>query len=148
MSLNLIMKAQLKTYRRQSGSALVTAIFVLVIMTLLGSALIRMQSSSAETVVYEVIGTRAYAAAQAGVQWQLTELFPLNTAGITLCKNTIIEPDISATQGLENCQFAISCDDSIAHDGVQYYTVQSVGTCSAAGVDTSRTIEVEARSVD
>ena len=92
MSLNLIMKAQLKAHRRQSGSALVTAIFVLVIMTLLGSALIRMQSSSAETVVYEVIGTRAYAAAQAGVQWQLTELFPLNTAGITLCKNTIIEP--------------------------------------------------------
>ena len=59
-----------------SGSALVIAIFVLVIMTLIGSALIRMQSSSAETVVYEVMGTRAYAAAQTGIQWQLTEVFP------------------------------------------------------------------------
>ena len=71
---------------RQSGSALVIAIFVLVIMTLLGSALIRMQSSSAETVVYEVMGTRAYAAAQTGIQWQLKEVFPLNTIGIIRCK--------------------------------------------------------------
>jgi len=133
---------------KQSGSALVLAIFVLVIMTLLGSALIRMQSSSSETVVYEVIGTRAYAAAQTGIQWQLTQIFPLNTTGVTLCSSNIIEPDISAAQGLQNCKFAIFCDHSISHDGVQYYTVKSIGSCSVAGIETSRTIEIEARSVN
>lgn len=132
----------------QNGSALVIAIFVLVIMTLIGSALIRMQNSSAETVVYEVMGTRAYAAAQTGIQWQLTEIFPLNTLGATDCKTNITEPTISGVIGLENCQFEISCDSSISHDNVQYYTVTSTGSCSVAGVETSRTIEIEARNIN
>ncbi|MBL4822840.1 MAG: pilus assembly PilX N-terminal domain-containing protein [Colwellia sp.] len=133
---------------RQSGSALVIAIFVLVIMTLIGSALIRMQSSSAETVVYKVMGTRAYAAAQTGLQWQLTQIFPLNTTGTTLCYTNIIEPDISGVAGLENCQFEISCDSSISHDGVQYYTITSTGSCRVASIETSRTIEIEARNIN
>lgn len=132
----------------QNGSALVIAIFVLVIMTLIGSALIRMQSSSAETVVYEVMGTRAYAAAQTGIQWQLTEIFPLNTAGVSLCKASIVEPTISGVTGLEGCWFEISCDSSIEHDSVQYYTVTSKGSCSVAGIETSRTIEIEARNIN
>lgn len=134
--------------KRESGSALVIAIFVLVLMTLLGSALIRMQSSSAETVVYEVMGTRAYAAAKTGLQWQLTEIFPLNVTGITLCNATIVEPTISGVIGLENCQFEITCDDSISHDSVQYYTLTSTGSCSVAGIETSRTIKVEARNIN
>jgi MSHA biogenesis protein MshP len=134
--------------KRQSGSALVIAIFVLVMMTLLGSALIRMQSSTAETVVYEVMGARAYAAAKTGLQWQLTEIFPLNTTGVTLCKVNIVEPTISDVKGLENCQFEITCDDSISHDGVQYYTLTSMGSCSIAGIETSRTIEIEARNIN
>lgn len=133
---------------RESGSALVIAIFVLVIMALLGSALIRMQSSSAETVVYEVMGTRAYAAAQTGIQWQLTEIFPLNTTAITLCKTNIVEPTLSGVEGLKNCWFDIQCDDDISHDGVQYYTLTSTGSCSIAGIETSRTIEIEARSIN
>jgi MSHA biogenesis protein MshP len=140
--------------KNQSGSALVIAVFVLVIMTLIGSALIRMQSSTAETVVYEVMGTRAYAAAQIGIQWQLTEIFPLNTTGTTLCKRNsagnieINEPDISGVAGLEDCKFEIICDDSIEHIGVQYYTLTSIGSCSVAGIETSRTIEIEARNIN
>lgn len=136
--------------KRQQGSALVIAIFVLVIMTLIGSALIRMQSSSAETVVYEVMGTRAYAAAQTGIQWQLTEIFPLNTTGITLCKDNdnIVEPTINNVAGFEQCEFDISCDSSISHGDVQYYTITSTGSCGVAGIETSRTIEIEARSIN
>lgn len=133
---------------KHSGSALVIAIFVLVIMTLIGSALIRMQSSSAETVVYEVMGTRAYAAAQTGIQWQLTQIFPLNTTGATLCSTNIVEPTISGVTGLENCSFKISCDSSISHVDVQYYTIKSTGSCDVAGVVTSRTIEIQARSIN
>lgn len=134
--------------KKQRGSALVLAIFVMIIMTLLGTALVKMYKSSSEAVVYEVIGTRAYAAAQTGIQWQLTEIFPLNTANNTLCKDTIVEPDISTKEGLENCWFSITCDHSVSLKGIQYYTVKSVGSCSVAGIETSRTIEVEARSLD
>lgn len=139
----------LKRYPGQSqgGSALVVAIFVIIIMSLIGSALVRMQGSSAEAIVYEVIGTRAYTAAQSGVQWQLTELFPLNTVGITLCKGVISEPDLTTSAGLEFCAVEVTCNDTISHDGVQFYTIRSKGTCSTAGIETSRTIEIEARSL-
>jgi MSHA biogenesis protein MshP len=134
--------------KNQSGSALVIAVFVLVIMTLIGSALIRMQSSTAETVVYEVMGTRAYAAAQTGIQWQLTEIFPLNTLGTTECNLEINEPDISEVEGLKGCKFEITCDDDIVHEGVQYYTIRSTGSCEVADIKTSRIVEIEARSIN
>jgi len=133
---------------KQKGSAIVVAIFVIVIMALLASALVRMQNSSSEAIVYEVMGTRAYSAAQTGIQWQLTEIFPLNTATVTLCSDNIIEPDISNVSGLENCWFEITCNSAINHDGVQYYNVKSTGSCHVAGIETSRTIQVEARSID
>jgi MSHA biogenesis protein MshP len=142
-------RIQLKQVAKHvQGSALVIAIFVLVIMSLIGSALVRIQSSSAETVVYEVMGTRAYAAAKTGLQWQLTEIFPLNTTTVTLCKANIVEPIISDVIGLKNCQFEITCDDSISHEGVQYYTLTSTGSCRIAGIETSRTIEIEARNIN
>jgi len=133
---------------KQKGSALVLAIFVMIIMTLLGTALVKMYNSSSEAVVYEVLGTRAYAAAQTGIQWQLTEIFPLNESNITLCKSPIVNPNISATEGLENCSFSVSCDSNISFNGIQYYTLKSVGSCDVAGIKTSRTIEVEARSIN
>ena len=132
---------------KQKGSALMLALFVMIIMTLLGTVLVKMYNSSSEAVAYEVLGTRAYAAAQTGIQWQLTEIFPLNETNITLCTSTI-EPDISTAKGLENCSFSVSCDSNISFNGIQYYTLESVGSCDVAGIKTSRTIEVEARSLD
>lgn len=146
MSPNLMSKLNIQN--AQSGSALVLAVFILVVMTLLGAALVRMMSSTAETVAYEVIGTRAYQAAQVGIQWQLTEIFPLNTTGITRCKPNIIEPVISGVEGLGNCEFNIECNDDIFHNNIRYYNVISTGSCSVAGVETSRVVEVEARSLN
>lgn len=62
----------------QQGSSLVIAIFILVVMLLLGVALTRVLSTSSETIAYEVVGARAYQAANIGLQRRLTELFPLN----------------------------------------------------------------------
>ena len=139
----------LKRYpgKSQGGSALVISIFIIIIMSLIGSALVRMQGSSAETIVYEVIGARAYTAAQSGVQWQLTEVFPLNSVGITLCKGVITEPELTMSTGMEFCSVEVTCNDTISHDGVQLYTIRSKGTCTIAGIKTSRTIEIEARSL-
>ncbi|MDX2368852.1 MAG: pilus assembly PilX N-terminal domain-containing protein [Colwellia sp.] len=132
------------------GSALVIAIFVLVIMSLIGAALVRMQGSSAEAMVYEVIGTRTYAAAQTGIQWQLTEVFPLDTSTPTAC-SPIPEPDISSTAGLEGCFFVVTCDSFSSEDpdnSTLYYTIESTGTCSIADIKTSRTIKVKAKSIE
>jgi MSHA biogenesis protein MshP len=136
---------QVKT--KQKGSAIVIAIFVIVVMALLGAALVKILSSSAESVAYEVIGTRAYAAAQTGAQWQLLEVFPHNTNTATACKNFITEPDLSNVKGLEYCQATVNCDDGGTFTGTTYYVITSVGQCSFGGVITSRTVIIEARSL-
>ena len=116
-------------------------------MALLGAALVKILSSSTETVAYEVIGTRAYAAAQTGAQWQLLEVFPHDSNTATACDNIITEPNLSNVKGLEFCQATVSCDDDGEFNGTTYYVITSVGQCSFGGVITSRTVMIEARSL-
>jgi len=142
-----------KSLNKQKGSALVLALFIMIVMTLLGTALVRMISSNAETIVYEVLGTRAYQAAQAGAQRKLSEVFPLNattppmppTPGQCLGSKSY---DFSAIVGLENCKASdVECIIGPTVQDITYYTVISTGQCNIAGVFTSRTIEIEARSL-
>jgi len=138
---------KMKRHNAQNGSALVLAIFIIVVMTLLGSALVRMMSSTAETVAYEVIGTRAYQAAQAGAQRKLGEVFPLlPNAGI--CADNVAPYAFSTITGLENCEAVdVRCSEDATVDEIVYYTITSTGQCRVAGVFTSREIEIKARSL-
>jgi MSHA biogenesis protein MshP len=129
-----------------SGSALVLALFIIVIVTLLGTALVRMISSNAETIAYEVLGTRAYQAAQAGAQITLEEVFPLSTAGVCNAINPNNPNDFTGIDGLDNCQAIVGCTDRTV-DGITYYTITSTGQCEFLEIFTSRTIEVQARSL-
>lgn len=133
---------------KQHGSALVIAIFIIVVMTLLGTALVRMLSTSAESVVYEVVGTRAFNAAQTGMQWQLQQLFPLgNPTQLSCAVIPISPPDISNTSGLENCSIiSLSCSAQDV-ENIKYYTLRSTGQCEVADIITSRTLEVTARTL-
>jgi MSHA biogenesis protein MshP len=131
--------------RHIQGSALVIAIFILVVMSLIGMALVRMQGSSSEAIAYDVVGTRAYAAAQTGIQWQLTQAFPLNNAPPSC---TTVERDLSSTEGFDGCFFKGVCDSFSSDDNsTQYFTITSVGICNVADINTSRKIKVEAKSI-
>lgn len=134
---------------KQVGSSLVIAIFIIVVISMLGAALVKMIRSSSDSIVYEVLGTRAYNAAQIGLQWQLQQIFPLdNNTPLTCAAVSTIPPIIDTTTGLENCDIIspIICTD-IEVLGTRYYTVTSTGKCSVAGVLTSRTLEVQARAL-
>ena len=128
----------------QSGSALIMAIFVIVIMTILGSALMRMISAGSESVAYEVVGTRAFNSAQSGAQWGLQQLFPLN-ANAEVCFAATTK-DYSNIEGLNNCTADLLCS-SFVDGSVTYYQVTSTGQCDINGEVTSRTVEVQARSL-
>lgn len=134
---------------KQRGSALVIAIFIIIVLSALGAALVSMLDSSQEGVAYEVLGTRAYTAAQSGVQWQLSEVFPLNSDAVA-CKNqTDIDnntPSFTSVTGLEQCNISVTCTD-FERDGIRYYVVKSTGQCALDSEVTSRTIEVDARSL-
>lgn len=136
---------------KYQGSSLVIAIFIIVVMSLLGAALVKMLASSQQNVTFEVLGARAYTAAQTGVQWQLAQLFPVGLmSGTEQACNDVshVPPTINNTSGLQGCYIInpIECNDFL-HNGVRYYTITSIGQCDIDGEVTSRIIEVEARSL-
>jgi len=148
--------------KNQQGSALVIAVFIIVVMTILGLALVRMLNTSSESVAYEVIGTRAYATAQTGIQWAGREVFPLGTGSARHCNGTVVTAastgsgveeklsppsGIKDSAGLANCKISeLKCKD-LKYDGVTYFTITSTGQCDVSGVTTSRSIVIEARSL-
>lgn len=142
------------TYKNQSlhqqrGSSLVIAIFIIIVISMLGAALVKMIRSSSDSIVYEVLGTRAYNAAQIGLQWQLQQLFPLDNNTPLACADVSkIPPPIGTVTGLENCKIInpMTCSDSEVLS-TRYYTVTSTGQCEIAGILTSRTLEVQARAL-
>lgn len=147
----------------QNGSALMLALFVIIVVLLLGTSLVRVLSTSSETVAQEVIGTRALMAANSGMQAHLQILFPLSTDADTphpegVCTNTLktypLKDAGNDIVGLYHCEAKAICTLITEHDGVKYYKLTSTGSCgtdldwnSDGVVDSSRTIQVEARSL-
>jgi len=141
--------------KKQQGSALVMAVFIIVVVLLLATALVNMLSSSSDSIAYQVVGTRAFAAANSGAEMRLKELFPLDSAPQRCDSNDLpgdtnnnqVYDTIRNTAGLNNCFIRVLCND-FEHDSVIYYKIQSTGTCSLDNSGkTSRTVVIEARSL-
>lgn len=149
---------RLHRVEKQRGSSIVLALFIIIILTLLGGVLMKMLSTSSETVSQEVLGTRAYMAANSAMQAQLQKLFPLNTTGVCSSEGYDLEssPDVDIP-GLYDCNATTTCDDyyTDAINNVTYYRLTSTGNCGSTTMATnsdglvysSRTIQVEARSL-
>ncbi len=135
------------------------SLFIMIILILLGSALVKTLSSSSETIAQNVIGTRAYMAANSAMQAELQKLFPLNDAAIQ-CSGTV-NYDFSATgsniDGLFNCKATISCTNFATHPmtNEEFYRLISTGKCNSSAlasdskgvIASSRTIQVDARNL-
>lgn len=55
--------------RAQRGFAMVSAIFLMVVLALLGGLMLSMSNSQQISSVRDLLGTRAYYAARAGIEW-------------------------------------------------------------------------------
>lgn len=148
-----------KNRNKQRGSALTIAIFVIVVMGLLGIAIIRLLGGSTQGVIAEVSGSRALAAANAGIELYLTELFPLDTtapydagANPLVCPATSLGGSAEFTQnfashtettGLQNCQVEVQCRQLDLDEGT-HFRLESTGICTIGDAVYSRQIQVEA----
>ena len=133
-------------YQQQRGSALVIAVFVIVVMLAVAVGLSRLLISSSETVVYEVQGTRALFAAQSGLDIDLTQLFPLNGAAAAGCGAVATSRSFNAVS-LQSCTVSISCTPftNAAPDNITLFQLSSTAECTAGGFQTRRTVQIEVR---
>ncbi|WP_336988429.1 MSHA biogenesis protein MshP [Aeromonas hydrophila] len=145
--------------RRQSkkmgGSALMIALFVIVVMAMLAAAMGRFLLDSSEKNTVEVRSVRALLAAQSGLEVTLYRLFPNRQAAQppAMCE---LSKTISFTgnPGLVDCQAVVQCRTvTTTYNGVTStgYRLESVGSCGDDNLDgaspdfrVSRTLMVEA----
>ena len=133
--------------KKQQGSALVVAIFVIVVLGLLVSVLSRLVSTSSDSTVIEVLGNRAFMAAQSGVQVGMVELFPLGS-DIADCSAVNDSTVTYSNGGLAQCRSEIVCNAFNYSGGDTHYRLESTGTCEAGNTVTTRKVAIEARTVE
>ncbi len=124
------MSLKLVSVRHQRGSAIMIALFVIVIMALLAAAMGRFLVDSAEKHTVEVRGVRALMAAQSGVEIALYRLYP---SGQWQGQQCAASTSLSFTDaGLIGCQAIVTCNKvSVSAAGATQtaYDFSSEGRC-------------------
>lgn len=138
-----MIKSKQKGASKQRGLSLLVAIFILVVLSLLGAAMINILSVGTESVAREVLSARAFFAAESGAQRKLNEIFnPGGAVQPGQCSD-VTYSDLNGIQGCSTLTVDISCV-AVTVDGVSYFTITSEASCGPAVSPAVRRIQVQA----
>lgn len=117
------------------------AVFVIVVMGLLASALFGLFGSASQSSVANVGGARANFAAKTGLQHSFLKLFPTNGDPADCSPSTLTFVE----EGLKNCAVVVSCTETALPSlSATLYRLEATGSCEL-GTDTyTRRILAEA----
>jgi MSHA biogenesis protein MshP len=145
------LKKQPRNRTRQQGSMLVIALFIIVVISLLAASLSRILSSTADSVANEVYSSKAYYAAESGMEYgiyqvlrnaQECKLFPNRTY---LSDADNLQFDISSEAGLENCTVTISCQTIPVDATTNQFYLTSTGICDGGKIIAQHQVEAEVK---
>lgn len=129
--------------KRQQGSMIILAIFIVVVMSLLATNLIRIKWSNQDTLTREALGTQAWFLAHSASEWALTKLYPIGGDGSLseLAANcALVNSNSQAGEDLKKdlpCNTpTISCTapNTDLPDDLKYYRVTTSAICSSGTV--------------
>lgn len=125
---------------KQRGFGMPMVVFILVILTLLAAAIMRLSTTSALSIATEVKSSRALHAAESGAQWAMNQIFPPGGGGgACFASPATLQFTVGALSG---CSATVSCTSPGAINGNIHYSVTSSGSC---GIET-RVIQVKAKN--
>jgi MSHA biogenesis protein MshP len=147
-------KPSVSSLRQQRGAALAVAVFIIVVMSLIGTAMVRILGDSSSATVSEVYGARAQAAARTGAELFLVDLFPHDApVNSSLCTDRTPDPPAQARaeqvfsiNGLTNCSTTVYCDKAVLsspYSGV-HFRIVAEGNCEVGDMTYSKEIILEA----
>jgi MSHA biogenesis protein MshP len=114
--------------KSQQGFSLITALFLIVVVSLLVAVGVRIGLGSQQTLDGELLGARALAAADAGIEWAAHRALVDNT-----CASTTLNLSEAALQGF---RVDVTCS-AIAHtvgaDTIQVYALESFAAFGVYG---------------
>lgn len=116
----------------QRGFSLVAAIFIIVVLALLGGTMVILNVLQHETVSAAVQGARAYHAARAGIEAGL--FLAASASGPGTCGSSSY--DLSAVSGLTGFSVAVNCSETSHREyGADYrvFVITSTATTGSFG---------------
>ncbi len=127
------------------GFSIVSAIFLLVVLAFLGTAMLTFSTNQQQTVTMDLLGVRAYQASRAGIEWGAFQVLQSAVAGgafVTACNLGPTTRNLAAgilVGTLRDYAVAVDCTsfttaDASARGGtVTVYQLTSTATRGAAG---------------
>ena len=111
--------------RRQRGFALVAAIFLVVVLALLGIFLVRVSGVQNQTVNIALLGARAFEAARTGIEWGAFQA--LNAASCTTTTLNLTEG------GLNGFDVDVTCTSSTHSETGDTYNIYVIDAIASDG---------------
>jgi MSHA biogenesis protein MshP len=138
-------------FARQAGFSIPAAIFVLVVVSMLGVAMVNILNQGQEAVAREVISIRALMAAESGAERGLQNVLVAGVAcsGAPGTPAALTSINFGVVAGMQGCTANVLCEQvqvDIDNNGVQvpFYTLTSTGQCGSPSDPAVRTIQVQA----
>ena len=111
--------------RRQQGFALIAAIFLIVVLALLGMFIVRISAVQNQTVNIALLGARAFEAARTGIEWGAFQA--IDSAACTTTTLNLTEG------GLDGFDVDVTCTSSTHTETGNTYNVYIIDVEAIAG---------------
>ena len=133
---------------KQRGATTIVAVVISIIMLTIGIALSNQIASGTRQQSVEYYGTRAYLAAQTGLEVAVTRV----VTGSNPACSRVVTPILFTTNALSNCSVSLACrveqnidEPEVASGAIRVYQLSSEAQCSVGQLETSRRLLVEVR---
>lgn len=117
----------------QQGFSIVSAIFLLVVLAFLGTAMVTFSTNQQQTAAMDVMGARAYQAARAGVEWGAYQVLQPGGACAASTPLPALAGTLSGFSVTVSCSAIASSEVSAASGIVTVYSISSVANAGAVG---------------
>lgn len=136
----------------QRGFSLISAIFLLVVVAGLGTAMLTFSTNQQQSSALDVLGSRAYQAARSGMEWSAFQIArsDVSTVYATACQGATTTTTLPALAGtLAGFTVTVQCsatthDDGSAATPVWVYRIVSTARTGTAGTATFVERQIEA----
>ena len=118
----------------QRGFSIVTAIFLLVVLAGLGAVMMTFFTAQQQSSALDVLGSRAYQAARAGIEWAAFQVATSSSAVAATCATSFAQSSLGGT--LAPFRVAVNCVPTSYDEGgstVWIYDVSAVAQTGTLG---------------
>jgi len=118
--------------KKQAGFSIVMAIFILVVLSLLGSYMVKLSGVQHATSVFAIQSARAYQAARAGVGWAISRIVTENGD----CSNIISASPLSFTD-INGFSVTLKCNEKTTTEASKSLAIYKLTASSEFGTFSS-----------